>query len=154
MGARELNLGPHDFKINPVPIEPPPQLQPFLQWIHACKESSSWRGCLPPLLYFFLFCCYAEVHTLQGVTWGSVLSLSSPPCLSFMSSFCFVILATCFLTTVFCSVGVWPMESGSNVTSAAHKAPIRWLGKFNLCPFACTMRLKWLALVYLTSLSS
>lgn len=131
VGAGELNLGPHAVKTNPVPIKLSPQRNLFFRGFWGPTRSSCvQRKLLPTQLSpsassLLPLLCYAEVHTLQVVTWGSVPSLSSPPCLSFVIAFCFVILTSCFLMTP-AVLRIWPMESGSNVTSAAHKAPIRW----------------------------
>lgn len=131
VGAGELNLGPHAVKTNPVPIGPSPQPQPFLQRIlgtHSvfmCAKKASPDTAVS--LCFFTSSSTVLCRDSQAP--GGHVGLCPLPklssCLSFMISFCFVILISCFLMTpaVLC---IWPKESGSNVTSVTHKAPIRW----------------------------
>lgn len=81
VGAGELNLGPHTVKTNRVPIKLSPQPQHFSSedsgdplGLHACKESSSRYGCLPLLLYLFLYCA-AQRFTRSRWSRGAL----SPP---------------------------------------------------------------------------
>lgn len=122
VGAGELNLGPHTVKTNRVLIKSSPQPQHFLQRILGTHSVFMRAKKAPPDMAVSL-CFFTSSSTVLrrgSHAPGGHVGLYPLPKLSSLSFFYdFILLMTPAV------LRIWPMESGSNVTSAAHKTPIR-----------------------------